>query len=135
MASSALSSGGGRLVAVCAQRPGAREPILVHRRIGSPGVESRPTKSPKYPGFCHWIWLCAPYAPAWRGTIIYAQIGGGKVLLKQQNVGVMIDALVAKLVDVDADGRALTVQEGVLRIRYRLGYDRETFMRPSGRPM
>ena len=38
----------------------------------------------------------------------------------------------AKLVDVYPDGRAFNVQEGILRARYREGYDRQVFMEPGG---
>lgn len=37
----------------------------------------------------------------------------------------------AKLVDVQPDGRALMLQEGIARARYREGFDREVFMRPG----
>ena len=37
----------------------------------------------------------------------------------------------AKLVDVHPDGRAFNVQEGILRARYREGFDREVFMEPG----
>lgn len=37
----------------------------------------------------------------------------------------------AKLVDVFPDGRAFNVQEGVLRARYREGFDRKVWMRPG----
>jgi hypothetical protein len=38
----------------------------------------------------------------------------------------------AKLVDVEPDGTAWNVQEGVLRARYREGFDREVLMEPDG---
>jgi putative CocE/NonD family hydrolase len=38
----------------------------------------------------------------------------------------------AKLVDVFPDGRAFNVQEGILRARYRDGFDKKAFMRPGG---
>jgi putative CocE/NonD family hydrolase len=38
----------------------------------------------------------------------------------------------AKLVDVYPDGRAFNVQEGVLRARYREGFDKKVFMQPGG---
>jgi putative CocE/NonD family hydrolase len=37
----------------------------------------------------------------------------------------------AKLVDVYPDGRAFNVQEGILRARYREGFDRKVFMEPG----
>lgn len=37
----------------------------------------------------------------------------------------------AKLVDVFPDGRAFNVQEGILRARYREGFDRKVLMRPD----
>lgn len=36
-----------------------------------------------------------------------------------------------KLVDVYPDGRAFNVQEGILRLRFREGFDREVFMQPD----
>ena len=39
--------------------------------------------------------------------------------------------LTAKLVDVYPDGRAFNVQEGILRVRYREGFDRQVFMEPN----
>jgi putative CocE/NonD family hydrolase len=38
----------------------------------------------------------------------------------------------AKLVDVFPDGRALNIQEGILRARYRKGFDRKVWMEPGG---
>jgi putative CocE/NonD family hydrolase len=38
----------------------------------------------------------------------------------------------AKLLDVHPDGRAFNLQEGILRARYREGYDRTVFMEPGG---
>ena len=38
----------------------------------------------------------------------------------------------AKLVDVYPDGTAYNVQEGILRARYRKGYEREVWMEPDG---
>lgn len=37
----------------------------------------------------------------------------------------------AKLVDVYPDGRAFNVQEGILRARYREGWDRKAWMEPG----
>jgi hypothetical protein len=37
-----------------------------------------------------------------------------------------------KLVDVYPDGRAFNLQEGILRIRYREGFDREVWMEEDG---
>ena len=37
-----------------------------------------------------------------------------------------------KLVDVYPDGRAFAVQDGILRARFREGFDRETFMTNGG---
>jgi putative CocE/NonD family hydrolase len=39
---------------------------------------------------------------------------------------------VVKLVDVYPDGRAMNVQEGILRARYREGYDRKVWMEDEG---
>ncbi len=41
--------------------------------------------------------------------------------------------LVARLVHVFPDGRALGIQEGALRLRYRDGFDRPTLMEPGAR--
>ncbi len=38
----------------------------------------------------------------------------------------------AKLVDVYPDGTAYNVQEGILRARYRKGYDKKVWMKPGG---
>jgi putative CocE/NonD family hydrolase len=38
----------------------------------------------------------------------------------------------AKLVDVHSDGKAYNIQDGILRARYRQGYDKPTLMEPSG---
>lgn len=39
--------------------------------------------------------------------------------------------LTAKLVDVDADGRAYNLDETIQRVRYRAGYDRAVWMQPG----
>ena len=38
----------------------------------------------------------------------------------------------AKLVDVYPDGRSYNLQEGIIRARYRDGFDRTVFMKPGG---
>jgi putative CocE/NonD family hydrolase len=37
----------------------------------------------------------------------------------------------AKLVDVSPDGRAYNIQEGIMRARYRAGYDKKVSMSPD----
>jgi putative CocE/NonD family hydrolase len=37
----------------------------------------------------------------------------------------------AKVVDVYPDGRAFNLQEGIIRARYREGFDREVWLRPG----
>jgi putative CocE/NonD family hydrolase len=41
--------------------------------------------------------------------------------------------LVARLVDVFPDGRAIGIQEGALRLRYRDGFEHPVMMRPGER--
>ena len=60
------------------------------------------------------------------------EVAGRVRLVVQLSADVPDTDLVARLTDVYPDGTSYNVTEGILRLRYRDGLDREVFMQPGG---